>query len=81
MAQLLIRNIPAPVLEDFKARATMEGIAAETLARRVIAEASQRPSVRQAIQRMKELRAMTPRPVGSMVDLVRESRDGDDSGH
>jgi plasmid stability protein len=80
MGQLLIRNIPDDVLEAFKHRANSEGIATETLARRVIAQTASRPDVKAAIARMRELRAMTPAPLSSEFNVIRDLRDGDDTG-
>ena len=84
MAQLLVRNIPDDVMADFKARASSEGMAAEALARIVIANESKRPSRAEAIRRMDALRALSPPlPPGSpsSVELLRQIRDGNDDGH
>ncbi len=84
MAQLLIRNIPEDVMTAFKARANGEGMAAETLARIVIARESERPPRAEAIRRMEAMRALSkplPSDSPSSLALLRQLRDGNDDGH
>jgi plasmid stability protein len=80
VSQILVRNIPDHVMQAFKNRAVREGVSAEALARMVLAQAAQRPDMKAAIARMRELRAMTPAPIDESLDVLRAIRDGRDAG-
>ena len=86
MGQIVIRAIPDDILEAFKARAKRDGLAAETLARQLIMrEARLMPEVRQmsyaeAVAKLDQLRAMSPRSSGSSVADLRELRDNGPDG-
>jgi plasmid stability protein len=78
MGQMVVRQIPDSVLEDFRARAKREGLSAEALVRRLIEMEARRMPREEALRRMDELRAMTPRKLESSVPILRAMRDGDD---
>lgn len=75
MAQVIIRNIDDQVLERLKQRASERKVSLEQSLRDILAEAA-RPSREERIQRLREIRAMTPPgPRTSGADLIREDRD------
>ncbi len=83
MGQMIVRAIPDEALARLKARAKDDGISAEALVRRMILEEARRPSrmsFEEALKRLDELRAMTPKKLESSVAILRELRDGDDTG-
>jgi plasmid stability protein len=81
MGQMVVRKIDDEALARFKARAKHEGVSAEALLRRMIEAEPRRMSREEALKRMDELRAMTPKSNVSSVELLRAMRDGNDDSH
>jgi plasmid stability protein len=81
MGQMVVRKIDDEALARFKARAKHEGVSAEALLRRMIEAEPRRMSREEALKRMDELRAMTPKSTVSSVELLRAMRDGNDDSH
>jgi plasmid stability protein len=81
MGQMVVRKIDDEALARFKARAKHEGVSAEALLRRMIEAEPRRMSREEALKRMDELRAMTPKMLPSSVSILRALRDGDDTDH
>lgn len=80
MGQMIVRAIPDDMLAKFKERAKQEGMSAEAMVRRLIVKEAmttrRRMSYEEALKRMDELRAMTPKGVDiDTTALIREGRD------
>jgi plasmid stability protein len=81
MGQILIRQINDEALAGFRDRARREGMSAEAFARKLIETEARRMTREEALKRMDELRAMTPRSIESSVDLIRQLREENDNSH
>ncbi len=81
MGQMVVRKIDDEALARLKVRAILEGVSAEALVRRMIETVPPRMSREEALKRMDELRAMTPKMLPSSVGILRALRDGDDTDH
>jgi ribosomal protein S21 len=81
MGQIVVRNIDDAALARFKDAARREGVSAEARLRRMIEAEPRRLTREEALQRMDELRAMTPKTLPSSVHILRAMRDGNDDSH
>jgi predicted transcriptional regulator len=82
MGQILVRKIDDAILERLKLLAKERNVPVEALARSALEEAAQRKTneeMRGWLDRLAELRAMTPKKGLDSVPLIRKLREGDDS--
>ncbi|MCA3655204.1 MAG: hypothetical protein IOB85_01270 [Methylobacterium sp.] len=82
MGQILVRKIDDTVLERLKVLAKERNMPVEALARLALEEKAQRQTadeMRAWLNRLGELRAMTPVKGIDSVPIIRELRDNDDS--
>jgi plasmid stability protein len=76
MGQILVRQINDEALAGFRDRARREGMSAEAFARKLIETEARRMTREEALKRMDELRAMTPKSNALSIELLHAIRDG-----
>ena len=79
MPQMLVRNLEEEIVDRLRAKARLEGVSAEEMARRAIREAV-RPTYAELLEEIDRIRVSPPPDFDSLTEL-RRLRDGDDDAN